>query len=77
VNLVSLGKHAQAQPLFEKAVEIGRRLLTDEHPYTADSYGRLAANLNAQGKYLEARDQWLRAVKNLDTARLRVAFTGL
>ena len=37
----------------------------------------MAANLNAQGKYLEAREQWLGAVKSLDKARLRVAFTGL
>ena len=62
---------------YEKALEINRRLLTDDHPDTASSYNNLAANLNAQGKYLEARDQWLRAVKSLDAARLRVAFTGL
>ena len=37
----------------------------------------MAGNLNAQGKYLEAHDQWLRAVKSLDAARLAVAFTGL
>ena len=71
------GSTPQAQPLFEKALEIRRRLLTDDHPDTADSYNNLAANLNAQGKYLEARDRWLRAVKSLDAARLRVAFTGL
>ena len=76
-NLNAQGKYAQAQPLYEKALEIRRRLLTDDHPDTAHSYNNLAANLNAQGKYLEARDQWLRAVKSLDTARLRVAFTGL
>ena len=71
------GSTPQAQPLFEKALEIRRRLLTDDHPDTASSYNNLAANLNAQGKYLEARDRWLRAVKSLDAARLRVAFTGL
>ena len=71
------GKYAQAQPLYEKALEINRRLLTDDHPDTALSYNNLASNLNAQGKYLEARDQWLGAVKSLDKARLRVAFTGL
>ena len=76
-NLDAQGKYAQAQPLYEKALEIRRRLLTDDHPDTARSYNNLAANLNAQGKYLEARDQWLRAVKSLDAARLRVAFTGL
>jgi tetratricopeptide (TPR) repeat protein len=76
-NLSAQGKYAQAQPLFEKALEINRRLLTDDHPNTALGYNNVAANLNAQGKCPEARDQWLRAVKSLDKARLRVAFTGL
>src|SRR5271157_2567521 len=76
-TLYPQGKYALAQPLFEKALEIRRRLLTDDHPDAANSYSNLAYNLNAQGKYLEARDQWLRAVKSLDKARLRVAFTGL
>ena len=71
------GKYAQAQPLFEKALAIHRRLLTDEHPDTASGYNSVAIVLDAQGKYLEARDQWRLAVKNLDMARLRVAFTGL
>jgi tetratricopeptide (TPR) repeat protein len=33
--LQNQGKYAQAQPLFEKALEIRRRLLTDDHPETA------------------------------------------
>ena len=36
---------------YEKALEIRRRLLTDDHPDTAQSYNNVAANLNAQGKY--------------------------
>jgi len=76
-NLVEQGKYAQAQPLFEKALEIYRRLLTDDHPDTARSYNNLAANLNAQGKYALARDRRLLAVRSLNSARLRVAFTGL
>ncbi len=48
-------KYAQAQPLFEKALEIRRRLLTDDHPDTADSYNYLASNLYAQGKYTAAQ----------------------
>jgi len=76
-NLAHQGKYAQAQPLYEKALEIRRRLLTDDHPDTASSYDNLTNNLSAQGKYLEARDRWLGAVKSLDAARLRVAFTGL
>ncbi|MGZ3393127.1 MAG: tetratricopeptide repeat protein [Isosphaeraceae bacterium] len=77
VTLNAQGKYAAAQPLYEKALEIRRRRLTDDHPDTALSYNNLAYNLNAQGKYPESRDRWLNAVKSLDKARLRVAFTGL
>ena len=34
-NLEAQGKFAEAQPLYEKALEIRRRLLADEHPDTA------------------------------------------
>ena len=54
-NLRDQGKYAEAQPLFEKALEIRRRLLTDDHPDTATSYDNVAANLNAQGKYIQAQ----------------------
>ena len=76
-NLKAQGKYAQAQPLYKNALEIYRRVLTDDHPITALGYDNLARNLNAQGKYREARDQWLRGVKSLDSARLTAAFTGL
>jgi tetratricopeptide (TPR) repeat protein len=76
-NLNAQGQYAAAQPLLEKALAIRRRLLSDDHPHTAASYNHLAANLNSQGKYLEAKDRWFAAVKSLDAARLRVAFTGL
>ena len=52
-------------------------MLPDDHPFTASTSNHLAMNLCAQGKYLEARDRWLSAVKGLDQARLQVAFTGL
>ncbi len=77
LNLEAQGRYAQAQPLHEKALEINRRLLDEDHPDLARVYNHMAGNLDAQGKYREARDQWLRAVKSLDSARLRVAFTGL
>ena len=53
-NLKSQGKYAAAQPLFEKALDITRRLLTDDHPLTAKSYLNLASNLKA-GKYATAQ----------------------
>ena len=76
-NLGAQGNYAAAQSFFEKALEIRRRLLGDDHPNTAHSYNQLASNLNAQGRYLEARDRWLSTAKSLDTARLRIAFSGL
>ena len=56
------GKYAAAQPLFEKALDIRRRLLTDDHPYTANSYSNLAANLNTQGKHAAARPHYEKAL---------------
>ncbi len=55
-TLLAQGKYALAQPLFEKALEISRRLLTDEHPDTATSYLNLATILDLQGKYAAARE---------------------
>jgi tetratricopeptide (TPR) repeat protein len=49
------GKFAQAQPLYERALEIRRRLLTDDHPDTARSYIGVAYNWSAQGKYAQAQ----------------------
>src|SRR5262249_36523486 len=60
-----------------KGLEVIHRLLTDDHPLTAGSYHAVASNLAAQGKYLEARDLWLRAARSQDMSRLRVAFAGL
>ena len=76
-NLQAQGKYAAAQPLFEKGLEIQRQLLSDDHPDTALSYNNLASNLHAQGQYTAARDRWKSAVKSLEAARLRVAFSGL
>ncbi len=76
-NLEAQGKYAEAQAVHEKALEIFRRLLGDDHPITARIYSNLASNLNAQGKYAEAKDRWGSAVKSLESARLRIAFTGL
>jgi tetratricopeptide (TPR) repeat protein len=49
------GRYAEAQPLFEKALDIRRRLLTDNHPDTATSYDSVAYNLRAQGKFAAAQ----------------------
>ncbi len=62
-NLNAQGKYAQAQPLYEKALEIRRRLLTDHHPDTAESYNNVAMNLNSQGKYAQAQPLYEKALE--------------
>jgi tetratricopeptide (TPR) repeat protein len=56
------GKYAEARPLFEKALEIRRRLLTDDHPDTAQSYNNLAGNLRDRGKYAQAQPLFEKAL---------------
>jgi len=62
-GLLAQGKYALAQPLFEKALEIRRRLLTDEHPETAASYDEMAYDLNAQGKFALAQPLYEKALR--------------
>ncbi len=62
-TLRAQGKYAQAQPLLEKALEIRRRLLTDDHPDTASIYNILAANLDDQGEYARAQSLFEKALE--------------
>ena len=71
------GSTPQAQPLLREGAGDQPPPAHRRPPRHRQSYNNLASNLNAQGKYPEARDRWLSAVKSLDAARLRVAFTGL
>ena len=50
-NLHDQGRPEEAQPLYEKALEIRRHMLAADHPDIANSYNNLASNLNAQGKH--------------------------
>jgi tetratricopeptide (TPR) repeat protein len=61
--LYAQGQYAAAQPLFEKALAIRRRLLTDDHPDTASSYNGVALNLNAQGQYAAAQPLFEKALE--------------
>ncbi len=61
--LYTQGKYAQAQPLLEKVLEIRRRLVTDDHPDTAESYNNLASILEAQGKYGQAQPLYEKAME--------------
>jgi len=56
------GKYAAAQPLFEKALETARRLLTDDHPEAALYYSNAAYNLNVQGKSAAAQPLFEKAL---------------
>jgi tetratricopeptide (TPR) repeat protein len=62
-TLFDQGKYAQVQPLFEKALEIRRRLLSDDHPDTAESYNEVALNLWAQGQYAPAQPLFEKALE--------------
>jgi tetratricopeptide (TPR) repeat protein len=62
-TLAAQGKYGQAQSLDEKALEIRRRLLTDDHPDTAESYNDVAVDLNAQGKYTQAQPLYEKALE--------------
>jgi tetratricopeptide (TPR) repeat protein len=63
VALGTQGKYVQAQPLYDKALEIHRRLLTDDHPDTAATYNNVASNLNDQGKYAAAQPLYEKALE--------------
>jgi tetratricopeptide (TPR) repeat protein len=54
VELEDQGKYAEAGPLYQKALDICRQVLGEDHPDTARSYNSVAANLDAQGKYAAA-----------------------
>ncbi len=57
------GKYALAQPLYEKTLEIRRRLLTDDHPETARNYNFGGQNLDELGKHAEAQPLLEKALK--------------
>jgi len=51
----------RGQPLYQKP-SISTRAFREKHPDTAKSYNSLASNLNAQGKYAEARPLFQKAL---------------
>jgi tetratricopeptide (TPR) repeat protein len=61
--LNALGQYAKAQPLYEKALEIRRRLLNDDYPETATSYNDAAYNLSALGKHSQAQALYEKALE--------------
>ncbi len=62
-SLLAGGRWAQAQPLFEQALAIKRRLLTESHPDTGNSYNNLANSLLDQGNYAAAQELFEKAIE--------------
>ncbi len=62
-RLYDQGKYAAAQPVFEKALEIQRRLLSDDFPETASSYDNVGESLKGQGKYAAAQPFYEKALQ--------------
>jgi tetratricopeptide (TPR) repeat protein len=63
VNLSYQRKYDAAQPVLEKALEIRRRLLTDDHPDTVASFITVGFNLKAQGNYAAAQPLFEKALE--------------
>jgi tetratricopeptide (TPR) repeat protein len=61
-NCAELGKFADAERLFQKALEIDSELLGDKHPDTANAYNNLAYIFNLQGRYSDAQPLYEKAL---------------
>ncbi len=48
------GRYSEAEPLYQQALEMRKRLLGDEHPDVALSLNNLAGLYDSQGRYSEA-----------------------
>jgi tetratricopeptide (TPR) repeat protein len=57
----SQGRYAEAEPLYQQALELSRELLGDRHPDVAGSLFNLGALRYNQGRYPEALDLFLEA----------------
>jgi tetratricopeptide (TPR) repeat protein len=60
-HLDSMGDYDGARPYYEKALEINRNVLGEEHPDTATSLNNLGALLRATGDYDGARPYYEKA----------------
>ena len=58
-----LGDYTAAQPHLERAWEIGRRVLGEEHPNTLESMNNLAGLYMNQGKFAQAEPLLVKALE--------------
>ena len=61
-NLNAQGRLPEAEPLFQKALEIRKRMLGEDHPDTAGSYNNVATNLYYLGRFQEGFEYAEKAV---------------
>ncbi len=62
------GKYAEAEPLYQRALEIREKALGKGHPDVAQSLNNLASLYQAQGKYAEAEPLYQRALAIIEKA---------
>ena len=60
------GAYEDAEPLYEEALSISRRVLGADHPDTATSLNNLAGLYRAQGRYAEAAPMLKEAVEIME-----------
>ncbi|WP_287131357.1 tetratricopeptide repeat protein [Candidatus Cyanaurora vandensis] len=58
----SQGRYEQAEPLYEQALALSRKLLGEEHPAVASSINNLAALYDSQGRYEQAEPLYVQAL---------------
>ena len=61
-KLYRLGKHQEAQPLYERVIAIREKVLGPDHPDTATSLSNLAVLYKKQGAYTQAQPLYQRAL---------------
>ena len=59
-------RYAMAEPLYDEALSIHRRVLGVDHPDTATGLNNLAALYRAQGRYAEAAQMYKEAVEIME-----------
>jgi tetratricopeptide (TPR) repeat protein len=63
LNLDLQGRHAEAKPLLQRALDMRVKVLGKGHPRTADSYDNLGVNLARQGRLADAQPLLRRALE--------------